>query len=92
MTPGFSSMSRVETTTAALLAGAACLNANPRLFDITDPIRATFALRYCRLCPVKGLCLAVVNPEKSYYDGICGGIVWRNGREVARLTQARRSA
>ena len=81
----------MTTATAPRLAEAACVNANPRLFDATDPIRATFGLRFCRGCPVKALCLSVVRPERSHYDGIAGGIVWSNGREVARLTSGRRA-
>lgn len=72
------------------LSAASCLGANPRLFDQTDPIRATLALSYCRACPITALCLEVVRPDKSHYDGVAGGSVWSNGREVGRLTQAPR--
>jgi hypothetical protein len=67
------------------LALAACAGANPRLFDQTDPIRATHALAYCRDCPVSDLCLAVVRPSRSHYDGVAGGQVWSNGKIVGRL-------
>ena len=70
------------------LALAACVGANPRLFDQTDVLRATYALAHCRDCRIPDLCLAVVRPETSHYDGVAGGIVWRNGRVIGRLTAA----
>ena len=34
----------------------------------------------CRVCPYRLQCLIEVNPASSWYEGVCGGIVWLNGK------------
>lgn len=60
---------------------AACLDADPQLFDATIPTtkNAELALGYCKTCPVVAECLTVLKPDRSQYDGIAGNLVWRNG-------------
>jgi hypothetical protein len=62
---------------------AACRSADPTLFDANAwTPEARVALRYCLECPVQLLCLTVVVTPASFYDGVAGGMVWRNGRPV----------
>ena len=37
------------------------------------------ALALCLDCPFTRECLARVQPRESYYDGVAGGHLWRNG-------------
>jgi WhiB family redox-sensing transcriptional regulator len=62
-----------------LLEGAACVGLPPEWFDAVTHGTADFALAACRDCPVTDLCVEVLNPSKTYMDGVCGGRVWRNG-------------
>lgn len=62
-----------------LLEGAACVGLPPEWFDAVTHGTADFALAVCRDCPVTDLCVEVLNPSKTYMDGVCGGRVWRNG-------------
>lgn len=62
-----------------LLSGAACVGTPPEWFDAVTHYDAEFALGVCRGCTVQELCVEVLNPQKSYMDGVCGGRVWRNG-------------
>ncbi|MEU7134521.1 hypothetical protein [Streptomyces sp. NPDC046261] len=45
------------------------------------------ALRACAVCTVSRYCLETVAPRESWFDGVCAGRLWRNGRE-ARLPEA----
>jgi WhiB family redox-sensing transcriptional regulator len=44
------------------------------------------ALELCADCPFTRECLARVEPRLSFYDGVCGGLVWRNGEPIGGLT------
>jgi hypothetical protein len=66
-------------------AEAACRDVpTPAFFDQTNPndIYALAALDFCRVCTVKLQCVVVMKPRESYFDGICGGKVWSNGKIV----------
>ena len=66
-----------------LYAEAACKNANPILFDqVEHNGLADEALKLCESCPVSIQCFAIVDPHNSYFDGVCAGLVWRNGRSI----------
>ncbi|MEU8133594.1 hypothetical protein [Streptodolium elevatio] len=54
----------------------------PRRVLGTDHSAARVALSACADCPVRDLCLSVVDPERHWFDGVSGGRVWRNGRDV----------
>jgi hypothetical protein len=45
-------------------------------------------LRACNHCPIREECEAVVDPAHTWFDGVCGGRLWRNGREVAVVDAA----
>lgn len=67
---------------AHLAAHANCTTANPDLFDATEYETAWPALSYCYGCPVATLCEQIVQPATSYYDGVAGARVWRNGLRI----------
>lgn len=60
---------------------AACKGANPQLFDFFEGNQIDDALSYCDRCPVTEECWEYVSPRRSYFDGVCAGKVWRNGRQ-----------
>lgn len=68
-----------------LLQLAECRSADPSLFDHFDLNRALPALNYCDTCPIRVECIKWVRPEKSFFDGVCGGSVWKNGKQIAML-------
>lgn len=61
---------------------AACAGADPRLFDAHTFPEADEALEFCRGCVVVLECVSWVRPNRSFFDGVCGGMVWRNGYKV----------
>ena len=64
---------------------AACLEVdNPAFFDGSNPndIYTKAAIEVCQTCPVQTPCLIVVKPRESFFDGVCAGKVWQNGRIV----------
>lgn len=61
---------------------AACLGADPRLFDAISGEAVLDALSYCERCPVIPECEDLVRPRRSYFDGVAAGKVWREGRVV----------
>jgi WhiB family redox-sensing transcriptional regulator len=42
------------------------------------------ALELCAACPFTEKCIARVDPFNSLFDGVCGGLLWRNGRATER--------
>jgi hypothetical protein len=81
-------MSGVPSREAEILySQAVCVDANPMYFDQIEHNKlAKEALNYCAVCPVRKQCLMVVKPRESYFDGICGGVIWRNGQRVGAKT------
>ncbi|MFF9017596.1 WhiB family transcriptional regulator [Streptomyces sp. NPDC014870] len=74
-------------------AAAACVGLSPSVVFARRPQQAAPALRACAACPVRRECEAAVAPAESYFDGVCAGRLWRNGRPVAaRRTRASASA
>ncbi|MGW4648331.1 WhiB family transcriptional regulator [Kitasatospora sp. NPDC004289] len=61
---------------------AACRGLPAREIFVTRAAQAAPALRRCAACPVRRRCLEAVQPELSWFDGVCGGRLWRNGRVV----------
>lgn len=59
---------------------AACRGLPAREIFVTRAAQAAPALRRCAACPVRRRCLEAVQPELSWFDGVCGGRLWRNGR------------
>jgi hypothetical protein len=60
-----------------------CVGTDPTMFDAFDGEPALAALNHCAACPVTAECLEVVRPRHSWFTGVCGGHVWREGRERA---------
>lgn len=59
---------------------AACLNVEPSIFD--DPLLFIDALAMCSSCQRRTDCLEQVDPARSYFDGVAGGIPWHNGHPI----------
>lgn len=64
------------------VSAGACVGSNPSLFDHVEFPDANLALGFCAQCRIVELCLEVVRPQKSRFDGVAGGVVWRNGYRV----------
>lgn len=67
------------------VSNAPCRESDPWLFDQYQLDLAQPGLQHCKGCPFWQNCEDLVQPKSSYYDGICGGKVWRNGRVLASL-------
>jgi WhiB family redox-sensing transcriptional regulator len=65
-----------------LLERAACADCPPEWFDAVTHDDAETGLRVCSVCPVQDLCLEILNPQRTFMDGVCGGRVFRNGLRV----------
>jgi hypothetical protein len=61
---------------------AACVGADPKLFDHNGGDQVWTALSYCERCSVTRACEDYVKPRKSWYDGVVAGKVWREGTLV----------
>ena len=64
------------------LGNAACLGKSPQIFDAFTFPEANLAMSICKTCTVVTECFNLVRPNKSFFDGVAGGIVWRNGYRV----------
>ena len=60
----------------------ACAGQDPAMFDATTFPAARKALAWCSICPITEECLAIIRPQRTWFDGVAGGIVWRNGYRV----------
>lgn len=67
-----------------ILADASCQGADPSLFDNTHYREAleSGALALCAGCAIPKICLEIVRPNRTWFDGVAGGHVWRNGHRV----------
>ncbi|MFD8010332.1 WhiB family transcriptional regulator [Streptomyces sp. NPDC058955] len=63
-------------------AAAACAGLSPSVVFARRERQAAPALRACAGCPVPRECEAAVAPAESWFDGVCAGRLWRNGRPV----------
>ena len=71
---------------------AECNGENPVLFDAHRYPEAWAALTICAKCRVTQECIEYVRPSKSHFDGVCGGVVWRNGYRVRLDNSTREDA
>ncbi|MFF3845270.1 WhiB family transcriptional regulator [Streptomyces sp. NPDC002328] len=62
---------------------AACAGLPPRVIFSKKAKEAALALRACDVCTVRRACEEAVAPAESWFDGVCGGRLWRSGRPVA---------
>lgn len=73
--------------TASWLLQAPCLGDlrfAPAGGDEADTLQAAVELLdVCAACPFRRPCIARVQPQRSDFDGVCGGRVWRNGTVLA---------
>ncbi|MFD8640201.1 WhiB family transcriptional regulator [Streptomyces zaomyceticus] len=71
-------------------AAAACAGLSPSVVFARRAKEAAPALRACADCPVRRQCESAVAPAESYFDGVCAGRLWRNGRpaDAARVAKA----
>jgi hypothetical protein len=60
----------------------ACVGKPARIFDATTIDDATEALWLCSKCWVKRECLAWMQPGRRFYDGVVGGKLWHDGKEI----------
>ncbi|MFC8504881.1 WhiB family transcriptional regulator [Streptomyces sp. NPDC057411] len=63
-------------------AAAACAGLSPSVVFSRRGKEAAPALRACAVCPVSRECETAVAPAESWFDGVCAGRLWRNGRPV----------
>lgn len=63
-----------------------CRNSDPWLFEQYNLALAQPALSICKECFFWDKCEDLVEPKSSYFDGVCAGKVWRNGKILARLS------
>ncbi|MFI6644298.1 WhiB family transcriptional regulator [Streptomyces sp. NPDC050504] len=61
---------------------AACAQLPPHSVFTKIRSEAEPVLRACNQCPVRRQCEAVVDPTHTWFDGVSGGRLWRNGRAV----------
>ncbi len=54
---------------------APCRDLPSGLFDMVEWPDAELGLSACETCTMKVECLKLVDPLRSYFDGICGGYV-----------------
>ncbi|MGP2441675.1 WhiB family transcriptional regulator [Streptomyces sp. JW3] len=73
----------------AWTASAACVGLPPEAVFARRPAQAAPALAACARCPVVQLCEQTVAPADTWFDGVCAGRLWHNGRPVA-LDRGRR--
>ncbi|MET9372985.1 WhiB family transcriptional regulator [Streptomyces sp. NPDC003035] len=63
-------------------AAAACADLSPAVVFARRAKQAAPALRACTNCLVRRECEEAVAPAESFFDGVCAGRLWRNGRPV----------
>lgn len=69
----------------------ACAGLDPRVVFARRVKDAAPALRACTRCALHQACEAAVTPAETWFDGVCAGRLWRNGRPVTALDAASRS-
>ncbi|MET9733782.1 WhiB family transcriptional regulator [Streptomyces sp. NPDC006458] len=62
---------------------AACAGLPPDVVFSKKVEEAAPALRACADCTVRRQCEDAVIPADNWFDGVCGGRLWRSGRAVA---------
>lgn len=84
------------------IAQAPCANGSPYDHDLPVGLRGHRMMRHnvladytvrqalsrCASCPFTQRCIERVAPTTSYYDGVCGGLVFLNGEAIGGLTSA----
>jgi hypothetical protein len=73
-------------------ASAACAGLPPQVVFARRLADAAPALRACTACAVHHECETTVAPADTWFDGVCAGRLWRNGRPVAITSDPDRSS
>ena len=71
---------------------AACAGLPPRVVFSKKVKEAAPALRACAGCTVRRHCEEAVAPAESWFDGVCGGRLWRSGRPVLLSANGKKRA
>jgi hypothetical protein len=66
----------------------ACKPDDAELFD--NEFLYEMALGICKDCPIRAWCLEWVDPSNSFFDGVAGGVAWKEGRPLPDFTNIRR--
>ena len=61
---------------------AACAGLPPGAVFSKKVKEAAPVLRACARCPVRRNCERIVAPADNWFDGVCGGRLYRSGRPV----------
>ncbi|MEV6545001.1 WhiB family transcriptional regulator [Streptomyces sp. NPDC051665] len=61
---------------------AACAGLPPKAVFSKKVKEAAPVLRACARCPVRRDCERIVAPADNWFDGVCGGRLYRSGRAV----------
>ncbi|MFD4558158.1 WhiB family transcriptional regulator [Streptomyces sp. NPDC058469] len=61
---------------------AACAGLPPKAVFSKKVKEAAPVLRACARCPVRRDCERIVAPADNWFDGVCGGRLYRSGRPV----------
>ncbi|MFI6618692.1 WhiB family transcriptional regulator [Streptomyces sp. NPDC050528] len=61
---------------------AACAGLPPKAVFSKKVKEAAPVLRACARCPVRRECERIVAPADNWFDGVCGGRLYRSGRPV----------
>ncbi|MFG2782670.1 WhiB family transcriptional regulator [Streptomyces prunicolor] len=61
---------------------AACAGLPPKAVFSKKVKEAAPVLRACARCPVRRDCERIVAPTDNWFDGVCGGRLYRSGRPV----------
>ena len=62
---------------------AACIGMPPQVFDGKSAYDIHAGIMVCRSCLVRQPCLEWLRPRRTFYDGIAGGKLWRDGKQIA---------
>lgn len=52
------------------------------LFETQERYLVKQALAVCNTCSVRRECIEVISPYQTFFDGVAGGFLWKDGRRV----------
>lgn len=71
-----------ESRIAARLYQEAVCQSEEALFSSPEITDILAAITICHPCPVKYECLQILDPFKTFFDGVAGGFHWKDGRRI----------
>jgi hypothetical protein len=75
-------MAHEESRVAAHLYDNAKCHDDAILFETQERYLVLEAIKVCNGCSVRRECLEVISPYQSFFDGVAGGFLWKDGRRV----------